>query len=1229
MRLNAIITAIFFMTLPAAVTADAGYAENAGKSAGVYRDSEMNFQLDLDSTSYVIVDFTEQMPEASFAAMRFDPLVFTTTIAEDLGVEMSTEQYVEIIKSATIANLLSADEGGSAAKVAVLVERMIGDVQALRYAFEGEVDGRSTNYVITAFVNGNMAYQITTFGSGVSAEVVMQEANTIVDGFSFIGDAPEMSAAVKQVDDYRSTTFAYQMKASARVWSPWTDFKEDYPLADIGLLGAGSYGAVMLPFCWNGQRPNEIALLDVFMERFGEEYPAAFITHEEPLTKGDASGIFLSGADMAEADEYLYEFRMVANDQCAYMLGTWGPADNRRTKKESAALWSKIKILDSPAILNDSGAYSSERAANALFLNQLGMHYFEARSHRVAFNYLSQATDLAPSDASYLMNALRVLTEIDAYQEAYNWLQDRVDRHPDDVLVRSWDAWLSYQVGDVEKAGAIYAELFKQGYREDDEFSVYLGLLADREEWDRLDADFEAYAAGGRTDSLRRLKAGLLTRRGRYDEALEILDGMASDRVYNAELVYAQIDVYDAMDNYAEILKHSESLIENNYDSLESWFYKGYSEYQLKSYVKSRESFEKAQSFSPTNAVIKDYIDSINGILGEGENASISTELVAVAMPRNLQKMFNTPGYGNTVDGYGAFFLNRVLGYEFDGGEYLHKTYYQQIKIQDAQGIEQFSTLEFNFDLAYEQLYVNRLVVRDQTGKIIAEADRDAFYVTTTVDGFEASTEQTAHLPVPSLAPGVTIEAIVSKKVGVEAGQMPLELQYLSTNRPIEYSAIFVTGNQNDYAVEKFGIDEARQSDKSMVWEVTNPVIYRWEPLQPFYDRILPWVHVGTTSADWNAAGREYYEKIEDKLDTSRVADTAHHLVRGVADTGRKIALISAYVQNELHYEAIEFGNRALIPKTARETLRDRYGDCKDHAVLLYSMLNAVDIPAELALVNLSQKVLPGLPNVDQFDHMIVSVPRPDGRLFIDTTDKDFSLGTMPPRYMAGNHALLIGETSELVAIPDFELGDSSLHVERQIEKVDGNEISITEVATFTGFQAADLRGQLRDIESSEMLATIQRWVAGRYSDAIVDDAFVDHLFEADSELVIELQYRIPIDGAESFKLPGFFEVEYLEYERIADRRFVFNLPVPFTVSSVTTVQQPTQGNLEIATKKPDVGESRFANWSRNVDKKTDSWVFRLEYSGRKAEYGADDYSDFSEFHRRLIGTIEQPFILQ
>ncbi len=333
-------------------------------------------------------------------------------------------------------------------------------------------------------------------------------------------------------------------------------------------------------------------------------------------------------------------------------------------------------------------------------------------------------------------------------------------------------------------------------------------------------------------------------------------------------------------------------------------------------------------------------------------------------------------------------------------------------------------------------------------------------------------------------------------------------------------------------------------------------------------------------------------------------------------------------MQKELRYEAIEFGRRAYVPKAARATLSDRYGDCKDHAVLLVSMLNAVGVPAELALVNINQQILPGLPNIDQFDHMIVSVPLDGRRLYIDATDKDLRLGTTPPRYMAGNHALVLGETPELLPIPEFTVGDSGLQVERDIEPIADDEIRVTEVGVFSGYQAADMRGQLREIEVSDMLGTMQRWVADRYSDAIVDDAFVDNVFDASGELVVELQYRLPIDPG-PFRLPGFFEATFLDYERLPERRFGFEIPAPLSVSTVTTVRQKPASILKVAAKKPDADESRFGSWRRTIDSSDERWILELEYTSGHDDYGPDEYREFTDFHRRLVGAIEQPMVIE
>ncbi len=1041
--------------------------------------------------------------------------------------------------------------------------------------------------------------------------------------------------ALTQADDegfklggsHESRAFAYEVDVPLGTWFKWSDLEDDYNYADSGFLGIEGYGAVVLPVCWEGPRPTQLALLEVFMERFGEDYPTPFVHSETDVSKGDATGTYLAGNEPVDGEDFEYHFWIVANDTCAYTFAAWGPAAEDDTARDLQALWKRLKLTGSPTVLNNGGT-AKESTTNAYFLNQIGMHYFDARSYRDAFRFLSQAADLDEDESSYIMNALRVLTEIDAYQEAYDWLQPRISNHGDDLVVRSWDAWLAYQTDDSDKAVRVYDELFSVGYRDDEEFALYAGMLADREEWDKIEADLEEYAADGMTETLQKLQADLLTRRGHYDEALVILDEMTTGRPFNADLVYSKIEVYDEMEQPAEVLRLAELLVEKNYRSMESYFYKGYAEYQLKSYIKARESFNAALKYSPTNTTIREYLDSINGILGEGENASISEPLAAVALPKTMQSLVDDVSHVETIDGYGAYFINRITGYAFEGGSTLSKTHVQQIKIQDEQGVEQFSTLEFNFDPAYEQFYVNSLLVRDASGEIIAEGDPAAYYVTSTVDGYEASTEKTAHLPVPSLAPGVVVEVVATKSIGVEDEEFPLDIHYFSGSRPIKYSAVFVTGKHDKLGHESFGVDEPVRRGKSLVWELTAPVVYRWEPMQPYYDRMLPWVTIGTTSVDWSQAGADYLALIDDKLDTERVADTARRLVRGVDDERRKIEMISRYVQKELHYEAIEFGRRAYVPKAARETLRDRYGDCKDHAVLLYSMLNAVDIPAQLALVNLNQRVLPGMPNVDQFDHMIVSVLLDGERLYIDSTDKDLSLGRTPPRYMAGNHALVLHETSELLPIPEFSVGDSELQVEREIERTADNELKVVEIGVFSGHQAADLRGQLRDVETSEMLGTMQRWVADRYSDAIVDDVFVDNVFEADSELVVELQYRLPLED-ESFRLPGFFEATFLDYDRLPDRRFGFELTVPFSVSTVTTVRHSPSGKVSVASKKPDADESRFGSWRRKIDSGDDSWVLQLEYTSGHAEYAPEDYDAFADFHRKLIGSIEQPIVIE
>ncbi|MDH5454439.1 MAG: hypothetical protein OEY37_00110, partial [Gammaproteobacteria bacterium] len=181
----------------------------------------------------------------------------------------------------------------------------------------------------------------------------------------------------------------------------------------------------------------------------------------------------------------------------------------------------------------------------------------------------------------------------------------------------------------------------------------------------------------------------------------------------------------------------------------------------------------------------------------------------------------------------------------------------------------------------------------------------------------------------------------------------------------------------------------------------------------------------------------------------------------------------------------------------------------------------------------------------------------------------------------------------------------------------------------FTGYQAADLRGQLRTIETSEMQASLQRWVATRYSDAELTEYFVDNIFDAGYDLVVEISYTLPVDNDGSFEVPGFLEAYYLEFDRVADRRFPFEHHFPLRLRAVTTVKVPSGLRLDEAASKPNGGESRFGNWRRAVSRHDGGWQIDFDYLASEDRFGPEDYRDFAEFQRKAVDAIEQPLIIQ
>jgi len=139
--------------------------------------------------------------------------------------------------------------------------------------------------------------------------------------------------------------------------------------------------------------------------------------------------------------------------------------------------------------------------------------------------------------------------------------------------------------------------------------------------------------------------------------------------------------------------------------------------------------------------------------------------------------------------------------------------------------------------------------------------------------------------------------------------------------------------------------------------------------------------------ASWEDVGRWYGSLQEERVKpTPEVTAKAAELTKGAANDEAKLRVLYNYVSTQFRYIGIAFGIGRYQPHGAAEVLANQYGDCKDKHTLLASLLTAVGIPAQPALIGTSREVDADVPSPGQFDHVITAVTTQSGLVWLDTT---------------------------------------------------------------------------------------------------------------------------------------------------------------------------------------------------------------------------------------------------
>jgi tetratricopeptide (TPR) repeat protein len=209
------------------------------------------------------------------------------------------------------------------------------------------------------------------------------------------------------------------------------------------------------------------------------------------------------------------------------------------------------------------------------------------------------------------------------------------------------------------------------------------------------------------------------------------------------------------------------------------------------------------------------------------------------------------------------------------------------------------------------------------------------------------------------------------------------------------------------------------------IWEKRGVPRIEHEPHMPPAEEVAPSIQV-STFRDWNAFSRWYWNLVRKQFEPSdEMRAKVRELVAGKATREEKIRAVYDFVVTDVRYnDKWEFGVHGFKPYNASSIFTRRFGDCKDKATLIITMLGELGIPAYPVLIEGTSRRGRedySLPLMEHFNHCIAYAPGPapggeDG-WFLDGTAQHHEATNLPNMDWGARVLVVTPEGGELKSV--------------------------------------------------------------------------------------------------------------------------------------------------------------------------------------------------------------------
>jgi tetratricopeptide (TPR) repeat protein len=386
------------------------------------------------------------------------------------------------------------------------------------------------------------------------------------------------------------------------------------------------------------------------------------------------------------------------------------------------------------------------------------------------------------------------------------------------------------------------------------------------------------------------------------------------------------------------------------------------------------------------------------------------------------------------------------------------------VKILNERGKEDFAEAAVEYDSTFEKIELVYARTIRPDGKVVNVGSRHIRDVTKYLNFPLYSNARVFIISFPEVAIGSVLEYKIKIKRSQLVNKKDFFLSYpVQSDEPIissQFTLIipkerklnvkFINEEYNDFGARLNPSKEEAGEDLIYRWQFNSIPQIIPEPSMPHDAEINPAILLSTFNS-WKDLYNWWWELAFDKIKPdSSIKETTKRIIKGKSSDVDRARAIYNFCAKDIRYVAVEYGQAGFEPHLAGDILRNKYGDCKDQAILLVTMLREAGLSAYPVLISTKQyyNLNKDFPSA-LFNHCIAVLYLKDKAIFLDPTAETCSFDDLPSGDQGRKVLVFKDEGYEIKDIPVYPAGHNLIKQELELkinkdESVWGNKINIT-----------------------------------------------------------------------------------------------------------------------------------------------------------------------------------------